>query len=264
MARTDSLGNFLADIAAVIKEKKGTTGPISAKDFDTEIETVVELAKEDYNTLTAGIVHLSTKYTDWENEIEKEENNIVVVPAGIGAEKEYALLDSSYSFTDIKINYEVNIPKCTIDNTCSFVSDGTAAVIIETTAAGGLSIKISDNTGKDTYPTADYIYNYTWDDASQLYRVTTRRNLYWMPSGGSASSNSAIEGPDSDILSMVLTKEVSCSTLEQWKSEYGEIAKVFVYPIIPEETYICKDEEWINIKNTISADKYVDGDEVYY
>ena len=45
MARTDSLGNFLADIAAVIKEKKGTTSPISAKDFDTEIDNVVAKAR---------------------------------------------------------------------------------------------------------------------------------------------------------------------------------------------------------------------------
>lgn len=37
MARTDSLGNFLTDVAEAIREKKGTSDLISAEDFDTEI-----------------------------------------------------------------------------------------------------------------------------------------------------------------------------------------------------------------------------------
>lgn len=37
MARTDTLGNFLTDVASAIKDKKGDTTPIKASDFDTEI-----------------------------------------------------------------------------------------------------------------------------------------------------------------------------------------------------------------------------------
>lgn len=37
MARTDNLTNYLTDVASAIKEKKGDSTPISAKDFDTEI-----------------------------------------------------------------------------------------------------------------------------------------------------------------------------------------------------------------------------------
>ena len=37
MARTDTLGNFLTDVANAIKEKKGTTDTIPASNFDTEI-----------------------------------------------------------------------------------------------------------------------------------------------------------------------------------------------------------------------------------
>ena len=64
MARIDNLTNFLTDIAATIKKAKGTTEKISAKDFDTEIDNVVEIAKEDYKTLDNDGIHLSTKYTN--------------------------------------------------------------------------------------------------------------------------------------------------------------------------------------------------------
>ena len=37
MARTDSLSNYLTDVATAIKEKKGDNTPILASDFDTEI-----------------------------------------------------------------------------------------------------------------------------------------------------------------------------------------------------------------------------------
>lgn len=37
MARTDTLGHFLTDVADAIREKKGTSDTIQASDFDTEI-----------------------------------------------------------------------------------------------------------------------------------------------------------------------------------------------------------------------------------
>lgn len=40
MARTDSLGNFLTDVADAIRTKKGTSETILASDFDTEIENL--------------------------------------------------------------------------------------------------------------------------------------------------------------------------------------------------------------------------------
>jgi len=40
MARVDTLDNFLEDVADSIREKKGTTEPILAKNFDTEIESI--------------------------------------------------------------------------------------------------------------------------------------------------------------------------------------------------------------------------------
>lgn len=40
MARTDTLGHFLTDVASAIKTKKGDETPILASDFDTEIENL--------------------------------------------------------------------------------------------------------------------------------------------------------------------------------------------------------------------------------
>lgn len=40
MARTDTLGNFLTDVADAIRTKKGSEEPIAAADFDTEIENL--------------------------------------------------------------------------------------------------------------------------------------------------------------------------------------------------------------------------------
>lgn len=40
MARTDTLGNFLTDVADAIREKKGTTDTIPASNFDTEIASI--------------------------------------------------------------------------------------------------------------------------------------------------------------------------------------------------------------------------------
>ncbi len=40
MARTDTLDNFLTDVANSIRIKKGTTEPIIASEFDTEIESI--------------------------------------------------------------------------------------------------------------------------------------------------------------------------------------------------------------------------------
>lgn len=40
MARIDTLSNYLTDVADAIRVKKGTSDPISAEDFDTEIENL--------------------------------------------------------------------------------------------------------------------------------------------------------------------------------------------------------------------------------
>lgn len=45
MARTDTLGNFLTDVAEAIRTKKGTTDTIQASEFDTEIASIEGASK---------------------------------------------------------------------------------------------------------------------------------------------------------------------------------------------------------------------------
>ena len=40
MARIDSLGHFLTDVADAIRNKKGSSGTIQASSFDTEIASI--------------------------------------------------------------------------------------------------------------------------------------------------------------------------------------------------------------------------------
>ena len=165
MARTDSLGNFLADIAAVIKEKKGTTGPISAKDFDTEIEEVVEIAKEDYKTLDNNGIHLSTKYNNWQDEVAKEENEIVHVPAGVSPEKIYAPLDPSYRFTKVQMRYEpLCVPKQPQADYCIFSAGGDDElnmVEIFTGSAGTMTVKVTFAIDHESFKSRAYLYDYS-------------------------------------------------------------------------------------------------------
>ena len=57
MARTNSLGNFLTDVANAIREKKGTTDTILASNFDTEIASIesgVDINEYLSDTITSG------------------------------------------------------------------------------------------------------------------------------------------------------------------------------------------------------------------
>ena len=57
MARTNTLGNFLTDVANAIREKKGTTDTILASNFDTEIASIesgVDINEYLSDTITNG------------------------------------------------------------------------------------------------------------------------------------------------------------------------------------------------------------------
>lgn len=51
MARTNTLGNFLTDVADAIREKKGTSETIQASDFDTEIVNLPSSGGLDWTAL---------------------------------------------------------------------------------------------------------------------------------------------------------------------------------------------------------------------
>lgn len=82
MARTDTLGHFLTDVADAIREKKGTSETIQASDFDTEIGSIesgskyapryisfyeytgTELADEIANLDTSNMATLNNMFTN--------------------------------------------------------------------------------------------------------------------------------------------------------------------------------------------------------
>ena len=53
MARIDTLGNFLTDVATAIRNKKGTADTIAASDFDTEIDSIETGGS---SSITKGII----------------------------------------------------------------------------------------------------------------------------------------------------------------------------------------------------------------
>lgn len=247
MARIDSLGNFLADIATAIKNKKGSSDPITAKDFDTEI---ANLKDADYEALTADKVHLSTKYTDWQTEVEKKDNNLVVVPASIGTTKEYAPIYQEAQFSQVALNFEANMPQITEVLDCNFTSSNPKeSIVIKYNTNQSISVQTNVLTNNQNYPYMTCVYNYTWDAANQKYWVdNTRRDIYFMQAGGSASGSSVIDSPESDALKQSFTAELTCTTPDKWRPEMKNIMNAFIYPKNPETIYICRDSQWINIE----------------
>lgn len=65
MADITNLSNFLGDIASAIREKKGTTEPIPAQEFDSEIATIETGTDTSDATATANdIISPKTAYVD--------------------------------------------------------------------------------------------------------------------------------------------------------------------------------------------------------
>lgn len=67
MADITNLSNFLGDIASAIREKKGTTEPIPAQEFDSEIATIeTGVNTDDANANPADILSPKTAYVNGE------------------------------------------------------------------------------------------------------------------------------------------------------------------------------------------------------
>lgn len=73
MARTDTLGNFLTDVADAIREKKGTNEEITASDFDTEIANLPSGGATATDTITIATAY--TTRTDIQTLITNHELN---------------------------------------------------------------------------------------------------------------------------------------------------------------------------------------------
>ena len=70
MSKTDNLGDFLADLANAIRTKKGTTDPINAQNFVSEIESIEGSSGNSGSTTTGEYV---CRVIDYDGTILKEE-----------------------------------------------------------------------------------------------------------------------------------------------------------------------------------------------
>lgn len=81
MARVDSLGHFLTDVADAIREKGGTSEPIQASDFDTAIENLPSGGNDNnvfVNTLLASTYSYTVGITSLISSIDLIDTNQIV------------------------------------------------------------------------------------------------------------------------------------------------------------------------------------------
>lgn len=106
MARTDTLGNFLTDVAEAIRTKEGTTGTIPASEFDTRISNLSGGGEPDLDTdpdyIKDGLIAWfdgSTDMINWDlpDKIDPDYTYIRTSPTGIsGSYGDYAYPKKPY------------------------------------------------------------------------------------------------------------------------------------------------------------------------
>lgn len=89
MARTDTLGNFLTDVAEAIRTKEGTTETIPASEFDTRIanlsgggnveETISSLSTLETKMVEATNQHIDYLFNDYVNGFATHTNEPVIL-----------------------------------------------------------------------------------------------------------------------------------------------------------------------------------------
>lgn len=94
MARTDTLGNFLTDVATAIRNKKGTTDTIIASNFDTEIDSI-ESGVDINEYLSDTITHGDSSKGGWLYTIKKIRSPLTI--EGTNAENMF----NGYPFNEI-------------------------------------------------------------------------------------------------------------------------------------------------------------------
>lgn len=184
MARTNTLGNFLTDVADAIRTKKGSSGTIQASSFDSEILSIpsggTTIEKKDINLYDydGTLLHSYTK-TEFNNLTELPENPTHEGLTSMGwnwdlstaktylTDHNYIDIGQVYQPTNDSIVMYVSIDKYTLspyisfgingtatidwgDNTTSTVTGSSISTMIDTThtysSGGDYIIKVSSNT----------------------------------------------------------------------------------------------------------------------
>ena len=146
MARIDSLGHFLTDVADAIRNKKGSSGTIQASSFDTEIASIPSggggaVEKKDINfyDYDGTILHSYTK-SEFNNLEAMPDNPIHEGLTSMGwnwtlqegktylISHSYIEIGQVYQLTNSSIEIYVSIDKYTLNPYVTFAVNGTATI----------------------------------------------------------------------------------------------------------------------------------------
>ena len=146
MARTDTLGNFLTDVATAIRNKKGTTDTILASNFDTEIASIesgVDINEYLSDTITKGDSSLG----GWTKTIIKLRSPLTIEGT-----------DATYMFANCLLNELPQIDTSSVTNMSSMFNGCiNLATIpqIDTSSVTNMSNMFSNCTSLATIPQLD-------------------------------------------------------------------------------------------------------------
>ena len=110
MARTDTLNNFLTDVAEAIREKEGTTEAIPANEFDTRISNLSgeEDLTEELEGYSANLTEQETKINDiiagLSNKALGGGSSRSLITVGLSSDAEF----TSYNSSLVPLNIELN------------------------------------------------------------------------------------------------------------------------------------------------------------
>ena len=146
MARTNTLGNFLTDVATAIREKKGTTDTIPASNFDTEIASIesgVDINEYLSDTITKGTSSLG----GWTKTIIKLRSPLTIEGT-----------DATYMFANCLLNELPQIDTSSVTNMSSMFSNCVHLATIpqlDTSSVTNMTYMFSDCARLATIPQLD-------------------------------------------------------------------------------------------------------------
>ena len=138
MARTDTLTNFLSDVADSIRSKTGKSDAIACEDFDTEIESIsgggTDISEYLDNVIQPTSEWEGTVYTDLKTILKKLPNNLTL---GTGINNISMLFSNYTNLVTIPLFNTSNVIK--MDSLCNNCSNLVNIPLFDTSNTKSLS-----------------------------------------------------------------------------------------------------------------------------